>query len=125
KLQRDSRQSCVNGSARGINPTRSRTDVGMPGKTSREVRREVQPARVHAGLRLTQRDVLAGRHVKRNANRDQSAISNSKTVRPGRLSTEIRPPWRSMIAFTIESPSPLPFAPPAPGCSCARDASAL
>ena len=35
-------------------------------------------------------------------------ILNSKTVRPGWLVTEIVPPWRSTIAFTIDRPSPLP-----------------
>ena len=45
----------------------------------------------------------------------------SKTVLPGRLSTEIAPPCRSTIAFTIDSPSPLP-----PDVAARRrDASAL
>ena len=43
----------------------------------------------------------------------------SKTVRPGRLVTDIVPPCRSTIAFTIDNPSPLPPLTPA------RDASAL
>src|SRR5262245_17500875 len=45
--------------------------------------------------------------------------SISKTVRPGALSTEIVPPWRSTIALTIDSPSPLPPETPS------REASAL
>jgi hypothetical protein len=34
------------------------------------------------------------------------------SVVPGALATRTVPPWRSTIALTMDSPSPLPAAPP-------------
>src|SRR5581483_6890663 len=53
---------------------------------------------------------------------------NSKTVRPGALSTRIWPPWRSTMALAMERPRPLPLGLPAAAPSLrstARDGSTL
>ena len=61
------------------------------------------------GARLKAELATTARSVQRECPRGQHHLEDST---PGRLATDIVPPCRSTIAFTIDNPSPLPPATP-------------
>ena len=89
------RSGCASGSA-----TRSKRRDRSAGR--RRPQRNVEPS---AGV--TRHEAVA-LHEPRQRERLRAGNTISKTVRPGRLATEIAPPCRSTIAFTIDNPRPLP-----------------
>ena len=96
----------------------------LAGRRPRKVGRRSAATRqlLRTAMRRRRRSLRRRRSVVSVHGRWRAAASPMKTVRPGSLDAVMRPPWRSTIALTMDSPSPLPVWPLLAGI---RDGSAL